>query len=163
MKLHRFQSPHAGRARLPPRREALVHVVLGTVWISGVGWLVFHYFLRQASEFGELPHPLETWWLRLHGAAAFATLWLLGMLWVIHLVPGWRARRRSSGIVLAGMLALLSVSGYLLYYAGGDDARAAIALVHWVVGAALPLFLLPHVLRGRQPRSQGNARTTRRR
>ena len=153
MKLHRVQPPHAGRMRLSPRREALVHVILGTLWVSGVGWLVFHYFLRQTGEFGALPHPLEAWWLRLHGAAAFATLWLLGMLWVIHLAPGWRTHRRPSGIALAVMLGVLTVSGYLLYYAGGDNARAAIALVHWVVGAAVPLFLLPHALRGRWPRS----------
>jgi hypothetical protein len=135
---------------LSPRREVLVYAILGVLWTSGVGWLVFHYFLRQAGDFGELPHPLEPWWLRLHGAAAFATLWLLGLLWAIHVVPGWKARRRSSGVVLGIVLAALVLSGYLLYYAGGDEMRTAIALVHWIVGAALPLFLLPHVLRGRR-------------
>ncbi len=90
--------------------------------------------------------------LRLHGAAGFATLWLLGLLWVVHLVPGWNARRRPSGIVLASMLCALVVTGWGLYYAGGDELRATISLVHWTVGAALPVFLLPHVLRGRYAR-----------
>jgi hypothetical protein len=128
----------------------LVYSILGVLWASGIGWLVFHYFLRQAGEFGVLPHPLEAWWLRLHGAAAFATLWLIGLLWAIHLVPAWRARRRASGIVLGIVLIALVLSGYLLYYAGGDDARALIAALHWIIGAVLPMFLLPHVLRGRR-------------
>lgn len=155
MKHRRFQlpvHPVSGRARLPQRREALVYIILGVLWASGIGWLVVHYFLRQVTEFGLLPNPLEAWWLRLHGAAAFATLWLIGLLWAIHLVPAWKTRRRISGIVLAVLLAVLALSGYLLYYASDDDARAAIALLHWIIGAALPLALLPHVLRGRHTR-----------
>ncbi|MEO7325400.1 MAG: hypothetical protein ABIW82_11290 [Dokdonella sp.] len=155
MKYRRFHSPlhsASGRARLSQRREALVYIVLGVLWASGIGWLAFHYLLRQTSEFGLLPHPLEAWWLRLHGAAAFATLWLIGLLWAIHLVPAWKVRRRFSGIVLAVLLAVLVLSGYLLYYASGDSARAVISLLHWIVGAALPLALLPHVVRGRHAR-----------
>ena len=123
--------------------------IVGLLWASGIGWLVFHYFLRQVGEFGAMPHPLEAWWLRLHGAAAFASLWLIGVLWAIHLVPAWNARRRNSGIVLGVALALLVLSGYLLYYVGGDAARAAIALAHWLIGVVLPLPLLLHGLRGR--------------
>ena len=152
MKHRRFLSPKhpaAGRARLSQRREMLVYVIFSVLWASGVGWLVFHNFLRQPGEFGELPHPSEAWWLRLHGAASFATLWLIGVLWAVHLVPAWKARRRASGIVLSVVLAVLVLSGYLLYYASGDEARGIIALVHWIIGAALPLFVLPHVLRGR--------------
>lgn len=150
MKHRRFHAhAAAGRARLPLRREITVYVVLGVLWGSGIGWLAFHYFLRQTGEFGELPHPLEAWWLRLHGAAAFASLWLIGLLWTIHLVPAWKSRRRASGIVLGVAMAVLVLSGYLLYYASNDELHAATALLHWIVGAALPLCLLPHVLRGR--------------
>lgn len=153
VRYHPAGSAPPSRGRLNARREALVYAVLGLLWASGVGWLVFHYFLREVGEFGALPHPLEAWWLRLHGAAAFAGLWLLGLLWVVHLVPGWNARRRWSGIVLVVLLALLVVSGYLLYYAGGEQAREVIALVHWLLGLALPLPLLWHGLRGRQART----------
>jgi hypothetical protein len=65
------------------------------------------------------------------------------------LVPAWKNRRRASGIVLAGVMAVLVLSGYLLYYASDDALRATTALLHWIIGAALPLSLLPHVLRGR--------------
>lgn len=146
-----LHKPATGRARLSRRREALVHVVLGTLWLSGVAWLVFHHFLRVPGEFGELPHPLESWWLRLHGAAAFAALWLLGVLWPTHLLPAWRSRRRASGIVLAAFLAVLVASGWLLYY-GGEETRGAVSLLHWIGGLALALPLLWHALRGRSAR-----------
>lgn len=146
---HHPGHPTSTKGRLSRRREVLVYVVLGTLWASGAGWLIFHYFLHQASEFGELPHPLEAWWLRLHGAAAFAALWLLGLLWAVHLVPAWNARRRSSGIVLSAITAMLAVSGYLIYYVGAESARAWIVLAHWLLGLAVIVPLLLHALRGR--------------
>ena len=146
---HRRHHPGRRVARLTPRREWLVHGICGLLYASGVAWIVLHYFLRQPGEFGEQPHPLEIWSLRLHGAAAFASLWLFGLLWPIHVLPAWRARRRASGIVVAGVFIVLIASGWWLYYGSGDDARALVALVHWVVGLVLLLAYSWHVLRGR--------------
>jgi hypothetical protein len=36
------------------------------------------------------------------------------------------------------------LTGYLLYYAGGDEFRAAVSLGHWTVGLAALIFLLLH-------------------
>ncbi|WP_395683394.1 hypothetical protein [Dokdonella sp.] len=147
----RHRRHHAGKrvARLSRRREWIVHGIGGVLWLSGVAWIVLHYFLRRAGEFGEQPHPLEIWSLRLHGGAAFAALWLFGLLWPIHVIPAWRARRRASGIVVAGVFIMLIASGWLLYYGSGDDTRAAVALVHWIIGLALLAPYLWHTLRGR--------------
>ena len=134
--------------------------VFAVLWCSGAAWLVLRYLLRPTSEFGELPNPLEAWSLRVHGAAAFATLWLLGMLWAIHLAPAWKARRRTSGIVLGAIAGLLVLSGYLLYYAGGDAVREWVAWLHWGIGLALPLPLLVHALRGRTARDSQRATDT---
>jgi hypothetical protein len=152
MKHRRFHPPAAGAAtkgRLSTLRERLAYAAFGLLWASGVGWLVFRYFLRAPTEFGELPHPSEGWWLCLHGAAAFFALWLLGVFWPVHVLPAWKSRRRSSGIVLGVITAWLVLSGFLLYYAGDDRARALIALLHWIVGLAIPLPFLWHALRGR--------------
>jgi hypothetical protein len=48
-----------------------------------------------------------------------------------------------------GAMLLLTVTGYLLYYAGGEETRPVISLVHWVVGLAVPALLTWHVLSGR--------------
>jgi hypothetical protein len=119
-------------------------IVLG-VWLSGALWLVFHDFLARSGEFGLTAHPLEQWWLRAHGAFAFASLWLLGFLSVAHVGGRWAWRRqRRSGLVLLGVYIWLVVTGYLLYYAGGDAFRAAVSLGHWTVGLVALVFLLLH-------------------
>ncbi|HEY0230392.1 MAG TPA: hypothetical protein VGC55_03990 [Dokdonella sp.] len=160
MKHRRFHPPaHAAAAkgRLSPRRERLVYAGFAALWLSGAGWLIVRYFLRATSEFGELPHPAEAWWLCLHGAAAFFALWLLGVLWPTHVLPAWKSRRRASGIVLGVIALWLVVSGFLLYYVGAERARMLIALIHWSVGLVIPLPFLWHALRGRHaqiPRSE---------
>jgi hypothetical protein len=121
----------------------VVLAVLATVWTSGAAWLLLHHCGQRAGDFGPEPSPAEPWALRLHGVAATATVALLGLLYGLHVAPGWRARRRrwSGGAVFAAGVAL-ALSGDLLYYLADEDARAAMALAHWAVGlATLPLFL----------------------
>lgn len=149
------QASSAGTARMRPGRRRLVNAIGLGVWASGVLWLVFHTFLQVKGEFGLGPHPLEPWWLKLHGAFAFAALWTFGILWGVHVGQGWaQGRRRWSGSVLFGVLLALIVTGYLLYYAGSDEARAAVSIAHWAIGLPiLPLYLAHRLVRrrGRAP------------
>lgn len=134
--------------RLATRRRRLLYAVLATLWASGGLWLVAHYFWIGQGEYGPAISPAEPWALRLHGAAAIATTAFLGLLWAVHVVRGWIARRRRwTGGTLVGAAAVLVVTGYLLYYVGDDDWRAWVSLVHWIIGlAALPAFLLHRFL-----------------
>lgn len=144
-----------------PRRLALYCVGLG-VWLSGALWLIFHYFLVRKTAFGPSPHPLEHWWLSLHGLFAFAALAMFGFLWGMHIVGGWESRRRRlSGSLLSVTSAILVATGYLLYYPPTDGSLPAIALLHWIVGlmAVIP-FLVHRFWRGtarkRQHLSKGH-------
>lgn len=152
---HKPAPGHGARGRLQTRREIAVYVVLGVLWLSGAAWLLLRYFLRPAGEFGEMPHPLEPWVMRLHGLGAFAALWLLGQLWIVHVVPSWRSHRRGTGILLSGVMAALVVTGYLLYYAGDESLRSLVAIAHWAIGLALIAPLLFHSLRHRSRRWRG--------
>jgi len=71
-------------------------------------------------------------------AVSFATggLVVSGILW--------------RGIVSSSLLLLLTVTGYLLYYAGGEDTRPVISALHWVVGLSVPALLVWHVVAGRR-------------
>jgi hypothetical protein len=122
--------------------------------VSGALWLLFHYFLRVHGQFGEAPHPLESWWLRLHGAAAMLVLVVLGSLLPVHVRRGWHQRRNLlAGTILGAIGLLLIASGYALYYFGGEELRPWISAFHWVVGlSALPL-LMWHISRGRRASS----------
>jgi hypothetical protein len=115
------------------------------VWLSGAIWLAFHYFVAAPGRFGPMPDPLEPWWLRLHGAFAFAALWLLGSLSTVHVAREWRAgRKRPTGIALVGVLAWLILSGYLLYYVGDDSLRDSVSVLHWSIGLACPVLFAWH-------------------
>jgi hypothetical protein len=134
-----------GSAKWPRRRRLGVYAVALGLWLSGVAWLVFHYFLATEGPFGARPHPLEAWWLALHGALGFVSLWTLGLLWGVHVAQAWPLRRkRWSGITLLAGAGLLVGSGYLLYYAGNDVLRADAALLHWGLGLACPALFLAH-------------------
>ena len=162
----RPENQYAGHGHSPRKQPRLArgyrmatYMVLGSTWITGAGWLVFHYFLKRQGPFGPEPHPLEAWWLTAHGAGAFAALWLCGLLWAVHIRAGLRLpRRRTSGIVLIVLLALLIATGYLLYYAGGERLRAGASLAHSVVGLGLVVPLLVHALRARAWRENQSLR-----
>jgi hypothetical protein len=111
---------------------------------------LFHYFFRVQSQFGDAPHPLEVWLLRLHGAAAMLVLVVLGSLLPVHVRRGWHQRRNLlAGSLLAAIALLLIGSGYALYYFGGEELRPWISAFHWIIGlGALPL-LVWHIVRGR--------------
>ncbi|MEP6484366.1 MAG: hypothetical protein ABJB01_07945 [Rudaea sp.] len=130
-------------------RKHFIYAILITTWLSGAVWLVLHYFFARRGEFGAEPNPFEFWILALHGACAFATLWLAGWIWTTHIEPWWRGgrRRRNSGVVLISVALILIVSGYLLYYASGDALREWTALVHWIVGLIAAIPMIVHALR----------------
>lgn len=151
MRRHHRARHYAGMRRRPRR---VIYVLLSGLWTSGVLWLGAHYGLRRPGAFGvPTPSPLEPWVLALHGAFGFLALALLGWLASAHLPPAWRSgRSRRTGLLLCGVAGVLTVSGYLLYYVVGDEARAVIGVVHWSIGAAAPLALFIHLLARRRSR-----------
>ncbi|HEY6985531.1 MAG TPA: hypothetical protein VH375_05580, partial [Rhodanobacteraceae bacterium] len=111
------------------------------------------YGFQRPGEFGPAPHPLQPWALRAHALFAFATLWLGGLLWVVHIAPNWRrGHRRLSGILITGALLLLVASGYLLYYVGDERWRPSVSTLHWALGVAAIVPFLVHLLRARRYR-----------
>jgi len=135
--------------RLSLRHERWVWNVSLALLISGALWLVFHYFLTVSVEFGESRHPLEAWWLRLHGAAAMAFLIVLGTLLPIHIRRAWQVRRNyRSGVVVLTIVTTLVITGYGLYYVGSENLRLWISVIHWGIGLAGMPALILHVLMG---------------
>jgi hypothetical protein len=140
---------HTGQRTLAigPARRFAIYVVGSGLWLSGGLWLLYHYFIPGRGEFVLEPHPLESWWLRLHGAFAFGTIWIFGLLWSVHVNPGWAGgKRRRSGAVLVGLLLWLILSGYLLYYVGHERLRSVTSLLHWSLGLVSPVPFLLHRL-----------------
>ena len=95
----------------------------------------------------------KAWAIKIHGAAAMAILVLVGMLLAGHVRFAWRARRnRGNGSLFLGGFGILTVTGYGLYYAGGESLRVWTSWIHLAVGLALPLLLLFHIWLGKRTR-----------
>lgn len=116
-----------------------------TLLLTGAVWLVLHYSVGAGG--GELPHPLEAWSLRLHGLAAFVSLFVLGVLAGVHIPRGWQlgwAGQRRSGAWLCALAAVLVATGYQLYYFAPETIRPALGGMHAAVGAAMAALVLRH-------------------
>jgi len=143
-----------GPLRLTRNRRIGLYAVAIGVWLTGGLWLIYHYFLEREGPFGFESHPLEKTWLILHAGFSFAAIWLLGMLWAIHIVRGWNMKwRRRSGGTMVGVMLVLVVSGCSLYYIDSQVIDEWTAILHWAVGlAALAVFFI-HWLSKSRPAS----------
>ncbi len=137
--------------RLSRRHELWLYAIGVLIFVSGLGWLWDHYLFAGSADFWEAHAAFEPWWLRLHGAAAMAGLAALGSLLPGHIARAWRSRTNyRSGLLMLSIAVLLVVTGYGLYYAGNEETRPWISMVHWLVGVVAVAGLLVHVRLGKR-------------
>jgi hypothetical protein len=147
--------PNTRSAKLARWQTRLLVISGGFLWLSGGAWLYFHYFGQIEGDFGPEANPLEAWLLRLHGFALIPALMGIGGLFIAHMPKGWNdVPQRNIGLALSMLLGVLIISGYLLYYLGGDSARSWTSIVHWSVGLGSPALFLWHYLRGKSTKGK---------
>jgi cation transport ATPase len=156
---HRANSAAHVNLRMESWHRRALYTAVVALTASGILWLLGHYFLRSAGEFGPASHPLEPWSMKLHGAAVLATTFFAGSVMNSHIRRAWRAAcNRTAGCLLITALALLTITGYCLWYVAGESSREVWSIMHWVLGLAFPLLLSWHIFRGRRARRQQAAR-----
>ena len=142
--------------RLKRLQRYFLYVVFALLFFSGVAWTYWNYLAASPDD---LETTAKVWAMKIHGAAAMAVLVLIGMLLNGHVRSAWRARRnRANGSVFLSVLAVLTVTGYGLYYAGGEMLREWTSWIHLVIGLLLPILLLIHIFLGRRTRPSGQGR-----
>jgi len=152
-----MRHPRPDSIRLKRLQRYFLYVVLALLFLSGVVWAYWNYL---AASPGDFEANAKIWALKIHGAAAMVILILIGMLLTGHVRFAWRARRnRANGSVFLSAFAVLTITGYGLYYAGGERLRAWTSWIHFAVGLALPILLLIHIFLGRRTRPSGQSRT----
>jgi hypothetical protein len=133
-----------------------LYTVLVLLFLSGAAWAYWNYLVASPGDF-EI--GAKSWAMKIHGAAAMAILVLIGVLLNGHVRFAWRARRnRTNGSLFLSAFAVLTITGYGLYYAGGERLRAWTSWIHLAVGLALPILLLIHIFLGRRTRPSGQFR-----
>ena len=138
------------RIRLRRFQRPILYAVLALVFLSGVAWAYWNYL---AASPGDFEMSAKAWAMKIHGAAAMAVLVLVGMLLNEHVRLAWRARRnRANGSVFLSAFAFLTITGYCLYYAGGERLRAWTGWIHLAIGLVLPILLLIHIFLGKRTR-----------
>ena len=146
--------------RLKPLHRRFLYGVLALLFFSGVAWA---YWNDLVSSPGDFEMGAKAWAMKIHGAAAMAILVLVGMLLNGHVRLAWGARRnRGNGSLFLGAFGLLTITGYGLYYVGGESLRAWTSWTHLAVGLALPLLLVLHIWLGKRtrPTAQPQQRTS---
>jgi len=131
--------------QLAPSLKYSVYGLTGVLLASGVAWLVFRYAGLASPDSAEW----RTMSMRVHGAAAMAMIAVAASAASLHAMSAWRERKnRASGVALGASLVVLTVTGYLLYYLGGEATRSLASVGHWALGLALPALFASHTLRG---------------
>lgn len=134
--------------RLKPLQRRLLYGVVALLFLSGAAWT---YWNQLVPSRGDFEISAKAWAMKIHGAAAMAILVLVGMLLAGHVRFAWRARRnRGNGSLFLSAFAVLTVTGYGLYYAGSEILRAWMSWVHLAVGLALPFLLIVHIWLGKK-------------
>ncbi len=136
--------------RLKRAHRYFLYAVLALLFFSGGVWGYVNYLARVPNELGSTSKAFA---MKIHGAAAMAILVLIGTLLNGHVKFAWRAgRNRINGALFLGVFAILTLTGYGLYYAGGERLRTWMSQTHLIIGMALPIFLVIHILHGRTTR-----------
>jgi hypothetical protein len=146
--------PPATAIRLSATHRWTVYISLAVLTLSGCIWLYAHHFLGDPNNFAALIHPAEPWSMKIHGMAAIIFAVVIGSLTTLHIRLGWRRKKnRASAMMLLTVISLLAITGYLLYYAGGNSLRTWASTIHWVGGIATPILLAIHIWLGRRARA----------
>ena len=145
-----MRHPRPDSIRLKRLQRYFLYAVLALVFLSGVVWAYWNYLVASPGDF---EMSAKAWAMKIHGAAAMAVLVLIGMLLNAHVRFAWRARRnRTNGSIFLSAFAVLIITGYGLYYAGGERLRAWTSWIHLAIGLVLPILLVIHIFLGRRTR-----------
>lgn len=114
--------------KMPNWQRSLVIYGMLTCSITGLTYLAGHQFQIQQAILGT--HSI----LAAHGIAAMLATLALGSVLPFHIKAGYKSKRQWwSGFSQLGFLAVLVISGALLYY-GPGEIRDGVISTHWIVG-----------------------------
>ncbi|EYS89239.1 membrane protein [Cupriavidus sp. SK-4] len=149
----RAANPRTPAFRRGRRRRLALYVVSALLLGSALPTLA----LRAAHADPAQWLGWTAWSMKLHGAAAFAALFLLGTLWPTHMRAAWlRRHNRLAGGMFAAATAVTVATGYGLYYFNGETLRSVSDGLHWGSGLAAAWLFVVHRRAGRREGRRGS-------
>jgi hypothetical protein len=133
------------RRLMPTALRMSIYAIFGGVWASGCVWWALRQFFAVPTEFGVTRHPWEPTVGSLHGVLAIATAFLFGWVLARHGSERWQQhKRRISGGLLTAVVAVLSVSGFALFFAIDGNWQSDVGRVHEALGLIATAFGVEH-------------------
>lgn len=147
---HRHHDRRALTPQLSAARQWALWLTVLLLTVTGAVWLWAEY-LYQPADGGMEAYEIKHYAMLVHALFALAFVYAAGTLLYTHMQMAWRQQRnRASGAVMTAFAAVLVLSGYGLWYAGGETLRPLSEWAHWVTGFGLPPLLLLHALLGKR-------------
>ena len=124
--------------KMPVWQKHFVQIGILSCSLTGTVYLLGHEFHIERAVLGT--HSVLAW----HGIAAILATIALGSVLPFHLKAGLKSKRKLwSGLSQLAFLAILLVSGALLYY-GPAEIRDGVIATHWMIGIAFFAIFLLH-------------------
>ena len=124
--------------KMPGWQKYFVQIGMLSCSLTGAVYLLGHEFHIERAILGT--HSVLAW----HGVATILATLGLGSVLPFHLKAGLKSKRKLwSGLSQLAFLAILLVSGALLYY-GPAEIRDAVIATHWMIGITFFAIFLLH-------------------
>ena len=144
----------ANPLQLGPQLKLWTYSSLAALFATGAIWFWLQRWGMVETDFGPTTHPLSAWMLRIHGLAAIVFLVVFGVLLPMHVRRSWQAgKNKLSGVGMLIVIFILTFTGWLLYYAGGENLRSLASNVHLWLGLAMPFIIIGHIIMGSKSQS----------
>jgi hypothetical protein len=124
--------------KMPTWQKHFVQIGILACSLTGTVYLLGHEFHIERAVLGT--HSVLAW----HGLTAILATLALGSVLPFHLKAGLKSKRKLwSGLGQLAFLAILLVSGALLYY-GPAEIRDEVIATHWMMGIVFFAIFLLH-------------------
>jgi hypothetical protein len=124
--------------KMPTWQKYFVQIAILSCSLTGIVYLLGHEFHIERAVLGT--HSVLAW----HGIAAILATMALGSVLPFHLKAGLKSKRKLlSGLSQLAFLAILLVSGAMLYY-GPAEIRDGVIATHWMIGIVFFAIFLLH-------------------
>ena len=124
--------------KMPTWQKHFVQIGMLACSLTGTVYLLGHEFHIERAILGT--HSVLAW----HGLTAILATLALGSVLPFHLKAGLKSKRKLwSGLGQLAFLAILLVSGALLYY-GPAEIRDEVIATHWMMGIVFFAIFLLH-------------------
>lgn len=136
--------------KLSRRHRLTLYAASLLLFVSGAAWAWANH-LDETARASEAVRQFKPSLLKIHGFSAMTFVLLLGTLLPGHVRRAWHARKnRNNGAFFLASIGLLTLSGYALYYIGGEDLRNGVSQFHLWLGLVGPVLLFWHIRTGRK-------------